>query len=64
MKQCLLTRGKVCQVAWLPVKFAIQGKYVRLLDVDGWKVEKVYPMRVKEVFLPHGYFAGGVSTRA
>lgn len=60
MKQCLLIRGNVHKIAWLPVKFAIHGKYVRLHDVDGWKVAKVWPLFVDDVDVPHGYFAGGV----
>ena len=64
MKQCRLVRGSKVQIAWLPAKFAVAGKYVRLFDVDGWHIEKVWPLVVKTVNLPHGYFGGGVYSRA
>lgn len=45
--------------AWIPVKFAVKGKTLRLVDDDGWKVIAV------GAYLDHvegqrGYFAGGV----
>ena len=49
--QCLLLKGKTSQLAWLPEKFAVQGKYVRLLEDNGWMVDKVYPNRITEQFL-------------
>lgn len=63
MKQCLLVRGDRRVVAWLPVKFAVAGKYVRLLEVDGWKVQRVYPAYQENIDLPHGYLSGGVFHR-
>lgn len=39
MKQCTLRRGNVHTVSWIPSKYAIEGKYIKLKDVDGWLVE-------------------------
>jgi hypothetical protein len=39
--QCRLRRGAVEQVAWIPSSFAVHGKYVRIRDVDGWRVTSV-----------------------
>jgi hypothetical protein len=60
MKQCLLIRGNRRQIAWLPVKFAVAGKFVRLHDVDGWKVSRVFHAYQENVDVPHGYLSGGV----
>ena len=60
MKQCRLVRGNHIQICWLPVKFAISGRYVRLFDQDGWLVERVFQLYQAEPSVPHGYFAGGV----
>ena len=38
MKQCILRKGVKEQTAWIPVKFAIVGKILKLEDDDGWKV--------------------------
>ena len=42
-KQCSMTRGNVRRVEWLPVKYAVVGKALKLRmgDVweDGWVVE-------------------------
>ena len=62
MRQCKLRRGNLYQVAWLPVQFAIHGRYLRLLDVDGWQVVEV-GMYQKSVELPHGYLSGGIWQR-
>lgn len=60
MKQCLLRLGTIYQVAWLPVKFAVTGKWVKLHEVDGWRVVAVFPHFEDDVDLPHGYLSGGV----
>ncbi len=43
--QCWLVRGNARQMAWIPEKFAITGKYLRLTDAgvsqDGWQVKNV-----------------------
>ena len=36
--QCTLKKGDIQTTAWLPSKFAIEGKCVKLLDEDGWVV--------------------------
>lgn len=59
MRQCILRRGNVYQVAWIPLKFAIAGKYVRIHDVDGWLVQAI-GIYQEHVEGQHGYFAGGV----
>ncbi len=44
--QCLLNRIGAQQVSWIPTKFAVQGRYVKLKDegewTDGWRVERVF----------------------
>lgn len=37
-RQCRLRRGAIEQVAWIPRKFARVGQYIRICDVDGWRV--------------------------
>ena len=43
--QCWLVRGDARQMAWLPAKFAVQGRYLKLTDngetQDGWQVTGV-----------------------
>src|SRR5688572_14107755 len=39
--QCRLQRGAAQQVAWIPSEFAIRNKYIRIKDVDGWRVVSV-----------------------
>jgi hypothetical protein len=47
MRQCSMRRGNVVQRAWIPEKFAVAGKSLRLKDSatgtweDGWKVASV-----------------------
>jgi hypothetical protein len=44
-KQCSLKRrtskGYAYTTSWLPIKFAILGKILKLKDIDGWKVISV-----------------------
>ena len=40
-KQCTLRRGTVQQVAWIPSKFAVVGKFLRVRDENGWQVTEV-----------------------
>jgi hypothetical protein len=42
MKQVFLSRRTARQVVWIPAQFAAEGRYLRIHDVDGWKVEEVY----------------------
>lgn len=46
--QCRLQRGATEQVAWIPSEFAVRGKYVRIKDVDGWRVVSVGAERPAE----------------
>lgn len=44
--QCGLVNGSTHTTTWLPVKFAVKGKYLKLKQKDGswwngWKVETV-----------------------
>ena len=40
--QCWLLRGNARQMAWIPAKFAVQGRYLKLTEngktEDGWQV--------------------------
>jgi len=36
--QCTMRRGNTEHTAWIPEKFAKVGKYIRIKEVDGWKV--------------------------
>ena len=40
-RQCRMTKKNAVNVAYIPEKFAVVGKYLRLVDDDGWKVETV-----------------------
>jgi hypothetical protein len=44
-KQCLLQKGSAYRVGWIPTKFAVVGKCLKLyLDdgwIDGWKVLQI-----------------------
>ena len=44
-RQCKLIKGNDTTVSWIPEKFALKGKYLKLKDngewEDGWKVEFV-----------------------
>ena len=40
-KQCTMRKKNTIDVAWIPEKFAIVGKYLRIGDDNGWKVEIV-----------------------
>jgi len=46
MKQCKLRRGDVITTTWIPIKFAIKGKFLKLKDegiwTNGWQVISVY----------------------
>lgn len=41
-RQALLRRGSRERVCWVPSKLAKVGRYLRLLDEDGWLVVKAY----------------------
>ena len=40
-RQCTMKKKDSFQVAWIPERFAVMGKYLRIGEDDGWKVESV-----------------------
>lgn len=40
--QCVLTKGKVTHLAWIPATLAVRGLYVELLGENGWRIDEVY----------------------
>lgn len=40
--QVRLGRKNTYQTVWIPTKFAKVGKFLRILEVDGWKVLETY----------------------
>lgn len=54
-KQCTLQRGTQGDVAWIPEKYAVEGKYLRIkkdgTDEDGWRVASVGANRVDGAYL-------------
>lgn len=41
-KQCLLLKeGRIHRMAWIPEKFAIKNKVLKIKGEDGWVVHKV-----------------------
>lgn len=59
VRQCVLRRGNVEKVAWIPEQFAKAGAYIKLFDQDGWMVVSAGTW-LPEIAQHHGYFAGGV----
>ena len=43
--QCYLKKGTRRAVVWIPEKFAVVGKIVKLIEEDGWEVFEVYNTR-------------------
>jgi len=39
--QCKLRKGDITTTTWIPEKYAIKGKYIKLLDDNGWEVLEV-----------------------
>ncbi len=39
--QCKLMKGNTEMTAWIPEKRANKGKYIKILDDDGWQVMEV-----------------------
>ena len=49
-RQCELERpnedgSRLVQTSWIPEKFAVKGKWLRLKGEDHWRVVKVYGRR-------------------
>jgi hypothetical protein len=59
MRQCILKRNNTFQTAWIPNKFARIGKYLEILDQNGWQVISV-GIFIKDFNYHRQYFAGGV----
>ena len=55
-QQCRLVKklpeGEMCQISWIPAKFAIQGKCLKLRQDNvwdnGWIVEEVWSSKVAD----------------
>lgn len=47
-RQCKLRRGTRYRYAWLPDRYAKQGKFLRIRGEDGWRVEEVYSAESEE----------------
>lgn len=44
-KQCRLVKIATTQVAWIPEVFAVIGKFLRIGDDNGWRVESAGPRK-------------------
>ena len=44
-RQCELRKGDQVQVAWLPERFAVRGRFVELKGENGWRVATLYGTR-------------------
>lgn len=40
-RQCALQKGNSHHMAWIPEQFAVEGKFIRIKDDDGWRVNSV-----------------------
>lgn len=40
-KQCKLIKGTTSQTAWIPEKFAVVGKFLKIKSDDGWQVMSI-----------------------
>ena len=51
-RQCWLARGNAHQMAWIPEKFAVAGRFLRLTEAgqteDGWQVTGVGAQMTEE----------------
>lgn len=54
-RQCTLTMKDgpmtAVQVAWIPEEFATVGKYLKIKEQDGWRVEEVGSHRQSEDYI-------------
>ena len=50
-RQCGLSKGSLRQVSWIPEQFATEGRIVRLLEDDGWRVDSVGESRKSDDFV-------------
>lgn len=49
-KQCEINNGVTCEVVWLPEKFAIENKHIKVFEQD-YTVAKVYTTRLSFEYL-------------
>ena len=53
-RQCVLVKQEYPaiseQVAWIPEQFAVLGKYLRIEDDNGWRVEEVGALQHDESY--------------
>lgn len=42
VQQCKLRRKNTTKVVWIPQKYAVKGKFLRLKEVDGWEVMETF----------------------
>ena len=47
-KQCLVQRGPSLMIVTLPAKYVIKGKFLKIMDSDGWQVKEVYEEPIGE----------------
>ena len=59
VRQCMLRRGDIEKVAWIPERFARDGNWLRLFDQDGWRVIRT-GIWLPSIAQHHGYFAGWI----
>ena len=52
-KQCELSKGSRKQIVWIPEQFALLHKYLKILDENGWKVNKIFSRQNEEYVLNH-----------
>lgn len=52
--QAEMVKGNVHQIAWIPIKFAVVGKYLKLKGDDGWKVVDVGDVAMTEASVFQG----------
>lgn len=56
-RQCFLQKNNTYQMSWIPEKFAVKGKIIRLRKEDdtwddGWVVKEAYSTRLEGDDLP------------
>lgn len=49
--QCTVRCGDVHDVCWLPSKFAVEGKYIRIKDEDGWLVTGIGDLKLPSTYV-------------
>ncbi len=50
-RHCKLTKGQTSEIAWIPERFAIKGKFIKVLGEDGWQVVEVGKSRIEGSYL-------------